>query len=86
MTKKVDVTDLPKEQLMKSATYVKWVDRTGTCSKCHEWTEVLSPCCGYAVNLEGGSVSYEDLWDEIEQELLTRAIKDDHVDDSLNGN
>lgn len=65
----MEVRELPKETLLKSDTYKRHVDDCGICLRCHEWTSILDQCCGGRVIFEGGEVSADDLWDEIEEEL-----------------
>jgi len=72
----IEVTELPEAQLMKSKTYRQWIGQFGRCTKCHEMTEILNPCCGARVNFEGGDLSWEDLWSDIEEELLEEARPD----------
>lgn len=72
----IDVVDLPKEQLMKSATYLRYVDATGMCMRCKEWTGVLDPCCSATVSFEGGFLNSDDLWNQIDDELKKLAEPD----------
>lgn len=43
----------------------KWLDECGMCHSCHEWTSPIAPCCGSAVEFEGGSEYWEDLLSEV---------------------
>jgi Fe-S oxidoreductase len=63
------VQDLPEEILEKSETWREYYDVCGVCSACKEWAGALDPCCGASIYHEGGSLHWEDLWDDIEFEL-----------------
>lgn len=80
----INVTDLPEEQLKKSKIYQKYAAITGKCSICQEDRAALSPCCGGPIHFNGVSVYPEELWCQIEDELLE--MPDDHIDDEINGN
>lgn len=64
-----NIEDLPDGQLKHAPTWRKYVDACGRCHRCKEMTSLLDPCCGVSVDFEGGSMNYEDLWEEIEQEM-----------------
>lgn len=64
-----NVEDLSDAELKNSPTWLKYVDVCGRCHRCKEMTGALDPCCGVSIDFEGGSLHYEDLWEEIENEM-----------------
>lgn len=70
---RVDVTELPESILKKSPTWLRYADECGRCHRCHEMTGLLDPCCGASVDFEGGTKNWEDLWNQIEEELCEQA-------------
>lgn len=66
----MDVLDMTVVELSKrSETYRKYVDQTGLCHSCKEWTDVLEPCCGFPVEVEGSGEDSDVLWELIEDEV-----------------
>jgi hypothetical protein len=72
----INVEDLPEEQLKKSKTWLRYVDAFGSCTACGEHCSLLDPCCGSPVWFEGGTESFDSLWEQIEDELKDAAIPD----------
>jgi len=52
----------------------KWTDKCGQCVSCGEWTSCLSPCCSTSVHYEGGTVNWEDLLADIQEEESNELI------------
>lgn len=68
-----DIWDLPRSQLKKSNTWLKWADDFGMCTRCKEYIEVLGYCCNGTTYFEGGTIDSDDLWQEIEADLKDEA-------------